>query len=373
VRVALDVSAIPARPAGAGVYVQELTRALDASGLDLSLVTGRDDGLRWQRLAPSAGIVEAVPRNRPARLAWEQALGASLARRMGADLWHGPHYTLPARLDLPGVVTLHDTTFFDHPEWHERSKVAFFQRMIRVAVHRAQVLISVSEQTTRRVQEILNPTAPLLTIPHGVDHARFHPGGPGQEEADLAALAALGVKPPFVVFQGTIEPRKDVPTLVRAFAPLAAGRPDVQLVLAGIEGWGTAEVDTAVRRTKLGDRVVRLGWVDAEVVPALFRRAEVVAYPSLEEGFGLPALEALACGAVLVTTRGTAMADVAAGAAVLIDPGDEAALADVLATLLDDADARAALRAAGPAIAAPYTWAACAARHVEAYRLALGA
>jgi len=306
------------------------------------------------------------------RLAWEQRLLPRLLARLRPDVHHGPHYTMPEAARLPKVVTVHDLTFFDHPEWHERSKVAFFQRKIRVAVHRAAVLVSVSEQTTRRVHELLRPTAPLVTIPHGVDHDRFHPGGPGQEEVDLAALAALGVKPPFVAFQGTIEPRKDVPTLVRAFAPLAAARPDVQLVLAGLEGWGTAEVDSAVRRAGLTDRVVRLGWVDADIVPALFRRAEVVAYPSLEEGFGLPALEALACGAVLVTTRGTAMADVAAGAATLIDPGDEAALADVLACLLDDADARAALRAAGPAIAAPYTWAACAERHVAAYRLALG-
>ena len=368
-KVAIDVSAVPAQPAGAGVYILELVRALaalDQPDLELALVARRDDESRWRALAPQHEVVAVAPARRPVRLVWEQSRGGRLARRLGADVWHGPHYTMPAALRVPAVVTIHDLTFLDHPEWHERAKVLWFPRMIRRSVRKAAVLVSVSAATTRRLEALLDPRQPVLTIPHGVDHHRFHPSD-GAARADLDRLAALGVAPPFVAFQGTVEPRKNVTGLVRAFARVAPAHPDLRLVVAGREGWGSAELDTAVAASGVGDRVVRLGYVDDDVVPALFRQATVVAYPAHEEGFGLPALEALACGAPLVTTTGTAMADVVEDAAVLVPPADDAALADAIGRLVDDPGEQARLSAAGPPVAARYTWRACAEGHVQAY------
>jgi glycosyltransferase involved in cell wall biosynthesis len=371
-RVAIDVSAIPAQAAGAGFYVLRMVEALAAAGaVDLDLVAGAGDAGRWRTLAPSAQVHPVAPARRPARLAWEQTYAPRVARRIGADLWHGPHYTMPLRADPPRVVTIHDLTFFDHPEWHERAKVVYFRPMMRAAARRADLLIAVSEFTARRLEDVLHPSVPVRIIPHGVDHGRFRPDGPGAPDADedLARLADLGVRPPFVAFVGTLEPRKDVPGLVRAFARIAADRPELQLVLAGRAAWGRAAVGSAVAASGVADRVVRLGYVDEDVPPALYRRAAAVAYPSFEEGFGLPSLEALACGAALVTSEGTAMADVAGDAALLVRPGAADALADALAALVDDTDGVAnRLRAAGPATAAPYTWEACAAAHVAAYR-----
>ncbi|HLH28195.1 MAG TPA: glycosyltransferase family 1 protein, partial [Acidimicrobiales bacterium] len=176
-------------------------------------------------------------------------------------------------------------------------------------------------------------------------------------------------------FVGTIEPRKDVPTLVRAFARAAAAHPDALLVLAGGRGWGSDDVERAVAAARLGDRVVRPGYVDDETVPALLRASAVVAYPARYEGFGLPALEALACGAPVVTTEGTAMAEVTGGAASLVGPGDVDALAEALDAELSgrppsEAEAR---RRRGLEVAGRFTWAASAARHVEAYRMAVQA
>jgi glycosyltransferase involved in cell wall biosynthesis len=360
VRVALDVSAVPSKPVGAGMYVLRLAEELSRRDeVDLLLVTRRDDGERWQAL----GDVEAVvPGPRPARLVWEQTLAP---RIRGIDLWHGPHYTMPLLRRGPTVVTIHDMTLLDRPEWHERSKVLYFGRMIRASVRRADALVSVSHHTARRLEALLHPRPPVVAAPLGVATERFHPDGPD----DARRLGGLGIRRPFIAFAGTLEPRKDVPALVRAFDRL--DRPELQLVLAGGRGWGADAIDAAVAASPRRDQILRPGYVDDAVVPALFRQAAAVGYPSLEEGFGLPALEALACGAALVTTTGSAMEDVVDDAALLVPPGDDAALAAALDRLLAGGPDVERLQRRGPEVAATFTWAACADAHVDAYRLAM--
>ena len=250
--------------------------------------------------------------------------------RSRVDLWHGPHYTAPLRVRIPTVVTVHDLTLLEHPEWHERPKALFFGRMIPAAVARAVVCVCVSRHTAERLAAVLPPVhgareREVVVIPHGVDHARFHPVPDAR--ADLAVLDALGVRPPYVAFLGTIEPRKDVSSLVRAFATVASSRPELRLVLAGGMGWDAGPVHSAIAASGVAHRIVRTGYVRDDVVAPLLRRAAVVVYPSLEEGFGLPALEALACGAPLVTTAGSSIEEFVGDAALLVPPGDVGALA----------------------------------------------
>jgi glycosyltransferase involved in cell wall biosynthesis len=370
-RLLLDVSAVPAHPVGAGVYTVQLARGLAAhDDVDLHLLARRGDAPRWADLAPKAAVHPEVPEGRPARLAWEQLRAPALAVRLDVDVWHGPHYTLPLRLATPAVVTVHDLTFFDHPEWHERSKVVFFTRMMRASTSRAAAIVAVSHHTEGRLRAVLSPTAPVTVAPHGVDHERFRPGNGDAD--DLAELAALGIRPPYIAFAGTLEPRKDLPTLVAAFARIAGARPDLRLVIAGRDGWGAVAVRDAAAASGVTTAIERTGWLPGAVLPAFFRQAAAVAYPSLEEGFGLPALEALACGAPLVTTTGSAMEEVVGDAALLVATRDVDALARDLGRVLDDDALAARLRAAGPVQAAPFTWEASVERHLAAYRVAAG-
>lgn len=351
-RVAFDVSAIPPRLTGAGVFVARLVRELSGAGdVDLALVSKKDDVERWS----SFGDVHPLaPSPRPLRLLWEQTGGPKAARATGASVWHGPHYTLPLRVPVPSVVTVHDLTFFDRPGAHERSKVLFFRRMIRAACRRADAVVCVSERTATRLRELVPVAGEVVTIPHGVDTDHFRPDGPAE---------ARGF--PYVLFVGTIEPRKNVDGLVRAFARLRQAHPEVHLLLAGLPGWGAQDVEVAIARTRSHDRVELLGYYPDEYLPHLIRGASAFVYPSAEEGFGLPVLEALACGVPAVTTADTVMADVADGAALLAPAGDEEALAAAIDTALTDP---APWRAAGPPVAARRTWAAAAAAHADLYR-----
>lgn len=372
-RLSLDVSAVPPKPAGAGRYTIDLARELARrDDVHVTFVARRDDAERWEALGPEGGVsVAAVaPTRRPLRLTWEQVRLPRLLPGLDVEVHHGPHYTMPERSRLPKVVTVHDLTFFDHPEWHERTKVPFFRRAIRVAARHADAVVCVSRTTAELLHARCSPLAPVHVIPHGVDLDRFTAVSP-DDAADDAHLEALGVRAPYVLFVGTIEPRKDVPTLVRAFDRIAGVHHDLRLVLAGGVGWGTEPVDKAIAEARHRGRVVRTGYVPDDAVPALLRRAAAVAYPALEEGFGLPALEALACGAPLVTTSGSAMEEVAAGAALLVEPADADGLSGALDMLvrgdvrLDDR------RRHGLEIAARHTWAASADAHVEAYRTLL--
>jgi glycosyltransferase involved in cell wall biosynthesis len=367
-RLSLDVSAVPARPAGAGHYTTALAGGLARhADVDLTLVARRGDESRWRDLVPDVSVQGAVPASRPARLAFEQIGLASVLRKSGASVHHGPHYTMPARPPFPCVVTIHDCTFFDHPEWHERSKAVFFRRAIRHAARHAAVVVCVSEVTATRLRAVCEVRVPVVVAPHGVDHARFT-AVEHVEGDDARLLAAAGVPPDraLVVFVGTLEPRKGVVPLVQAFDRVADARRDAVLVLAGQPGWGMAETERALAAARHADRIVRTGYLPDAAVPALLRSAAVAVYPALEEGFGLPALEALACGAPLVTTEGTAMAELAAGAALLSAPGDPRALADVLATAL--AEGRATPRhAEGIRVAAGRTWDESVRLHLQAY------
>lgn len=372
-RVSLDVSAVPVDPRGAGRYTLELAKALGRrDDLALTLVARTGDAGRWASLLPAASVLASAPGPRPLRLAWEQLSLPSVLRRQPLDVHHGPHYTMPERARLPVVVTVHDLTFFDHPQWHERAKVPFFRRAIRQAAARADVVVCVSDATARRLGELLHPTARVVVAHHGIDRDHFlpadHPSVSAEE--DRTVLSGYGIRQPYVAFLGTLEPRKGIDLLVAAFDRVAPAHKDLQLVIAGGRGWSAGETESAFAAMGHSDRLVRTGYLSDDVVPVLLRRAACVAYPARAEGFGLPVIEALATGVPVITTAGSVMDELAAGAALTFPSEDVGALAEVLEATVGGSGDTGSRRQAGLEVAARYTWAASAEEHVVAYRLA---
>ncbi len=388
-RLSLDVTAVPTNPVGAGQYTLQLAHALDQRpDAELLVVARRRDGSRWRAVTPGSGVITVAPELRPLRLGWEQVRLPSLLKHQAVAVHHGPHYTMPEHSKVPAVVTIHDLSFFEAPQWHERSKVLLFQRAIRVAARRAAVVVCPSQATADELARWCRVDGDVVVAHHGVDVERFRPveSVPGSDAARLSELGIgstraqgsggaggsgrLGDGTPFLVFVGTLEPRKDVPTLVHAFARVADRHPEARLVLAGGAGWGVSQVEEAVAASGMRNRIIRTGYVKDDIIPALFRSAVAVVYPALYEGFGLPALEAMACGAHLITTSGSAMEEVTADSATLVPPGDVVALSEALDGALDGNGPDAERRQRGLDIAARHTWAASASKHMEAYRLA---
>lgn len=371
-RILIDATPLPAQRVGVGSYVTSLVGSLGARGdVELHVLVKRRDVEELAALAPGATMHAAGPRSRPSRIVWEHTALPRWARRVRSGVFHGPHYTLPGGLPCPAVVTFHDPTFFTHPELHERAKVSYFRRAARLGARRASRVIAVSEYARRGAIEHAGvPEDRIEVVPLGVDHGRYTPtAGPDDERL----RARTGVVGPYVLWVGALEPRKDVPTLVSAFAELVADGLDHTIVLVGPRAWGAAAIGEAIERSGVADRVVRTGYVTEDEKIALYRGADAFVYPSIAEGFGLPVLEAMACGTPVITTTGSAPEEVAGDAAVLVAPQDTAELREAIRRVLGDASLAGDLRRRGPERARAFTWDRTAEATMRTYEHAVGA
>ncbi|AHI01278.1 glycosyltransferase family 1 protein [Kutzneria viridogrisea] len=363
----IDATAVPADRGGVGRYVDSLVAALDADGARLSVVCQTRDLELYSELAPNSRIVPARESvaTRTGRLAWEQTTLPGLVRGLGADVLHSPHYTLPLANRAASVVTLHDATFFTDPVLHSSVKARFFRFWTRASLSRATLCVVPSRATATELNRVAGADRRVLQIAqHGVDTDRFHVPSP-EEITQVRASLDLGDQP-YVAFLGALEPRKNVPALLRGFARACQGRAQPPtLVLAGQPGWDT-QVEHALDAVPHRIRVIRAGYLPLDQLAGFLGGSLLVAYPSLGEGFGLPVLEAMACGACVLTTRRLSLPEVGGDSVAYcgVGAGDVAA---ALTELLDDPARRSALAASAQLRAKEFSWAVSASRHREAY------
>jgi glycosyltransferase involved in cell wall biosynthesis len=348
-RAALEVAA-ELRSAGCSA-------AGEGEGVELLGVSARHRRPAPPEYRPTVPV-RALPLPRRALYdAWHHLRWPAVQRATGpVDVIHATGIALPPR-SAPLVVTVHDLAFLHEPANFTRRGVRFFRRALALATSQADLVLCSSAATAADCRRAGFAPDRLVVVPLGV---RARPALPEEVEA---VRHRYGLERPFVLWTGTVEPRKNLPVVVEAFRRLA--RPDLDLVLVGPAGWGP-DLDGLLQPVAQRARV--LGFLPRAELEAVYAAARVFCFPSLLEGFGLPVAEAMAQGTPVVTSQGTSTEEVAGGAALVVDPRDPAAVSEALALVLGDPAVAGRLAEAGRARAAELSWANTARLTLEAYR-----
>ncbi|MDQ1094836.1 glycosyltransferase involved in cell wall biosynthesis [Xanthomonas sacchari] len=365
---------------GVGRYTQELATQLAALPQIQSLRFLHGRRLRQDLPAPGPAptlvpwLRERLSGVQPAVDVYRRLHNAARSRALRGQapaLFHGCNYYLPA-FDGPCVATFHDVSIYRWAECHRADRVRYMRKELALSLRRAQLILTVSEFSRREIAAQFDwPLARIRAIPLA-GNAAFRPHRAQELQAPLQALGLQADG--YTLFLGTIEPRKNLQTLLQAYAALpAALRTRWPLVVAGHPGWHSEALHQRMAQAQRDGWLRYLGYVDETRLPALVAGARLFVFPSRYEGFGLPVLEAMGSGTPVLCSNAAALPEVAGDAAALFDPGDMDALVGLLARGLEDAAWRAALSAAGRRRAAEFDWRTCAERTAAAYRDAMRA
>jgi glycosyltransferase involved in cell wall biosynthesis len=373
-RIGIDITSAVRQGAGIGRFTRELIRAYLALDLPhehvLFAATG---GLPRSTTEPRLAYITQIAQARHLKVRicnlrvlsddwlhrlWHRArLPVPIEALIGrVDLFHEPDFVLPPTLPrTPTVLTVHDLTFIRDAESALPRLRRYLNRVVPRSVARATHILADSIATQNDLVELFGAPPEKITAIYGGVDGRF---APVRDPIRLTAVRAkydIGPEP-FILGLGTLQPRKNYRRLVQAFSELHPLTSDLRLVIAGGKGWLYDGIFSEVKRLGLEGRVLFPGFVDDDDLPALYSAAELLAYPSLYEGFGLPVLEAMACGTPVATSNTSSLVEVGGDAALLVEPTNVAAIADAIRRILTDADLRQALVAGGFDQARRFTW-----------------
>jgi glycosyltransferase involved in cell wall biosynthesis len=318
----------------------------------------------------------ALPTTSPMiRILWEQTVLPVLASGYQLDVLHAPLNVQPVACTVPVVLTIHDLTFIKYPDRFQALKQRYLATLTRYSARRARRILADSAATKRDVERYFGIAPHKVQVVYpGVDpDFRPHQSGSDTERAALASFRSRqGLPEHFVLYLGTLEPRKNVDRLVAAFAEVVKRGLPHALVLAGGKGWQFESIFAAVDRYGLTERVIFPGYVSRDEQPLWYTASDLFVYPSLYEGFGLPPLEALACGVPVVTSNTSSLPEAVGSAGITVDPGDVPALTNAMISVLTNSNRADQMRVDGIAHAASFTWQRAAESCVRAYRAARG-
>jgi len=345
------------RSAGISQYEQHVLEALGHiqanSPFRLTAITGEH---QWH---PPAGIRVYTPQwpvHHPlARILWEQGRLGRVLKRMNAQLYHGLAFVAPLHTPVPTVVTVHDLSFVHHADTFPAWKALYLKWFTRASIRRARRVIAVSESTRQDVIQWLSlPPHRVVTVYNGVS-SRFRPLPKPQVEA---WRREKGLPAQFILYLGTLQPRKNIATLVRAYAQWRQAHPhaSIPLILAGAKGWYYQDLFRLVETLGVREDVLFPGFVPSSELPYWYNAATLFAYPSLFEGFGLPVLEAMACGTPVIAANTTSLPELVGSAGLLIPPTDTHQWQRALERVLGDPSLRDHLVQQGLERARAFTW-----------------
>lgn len=384
-RVLLDDRPLRKSLTGVGNYIAQLLTLLPEHAPEVVAAPFLHTHLRrrdWRRPRAAAG-----PHGRPrgdGRVPWivraAMQAGYAVAFRWYAaryQLYHEPNH-VPMRCDLPTVTTIHDLSVVLHPEWHPADRVRWYEKEFKRGLRQTRHFIAVSEFTRRQMVESLGIPAEKITVTSQAPRAAFHRAGdlpqPGAAVSHDASELMPTIPDRFFLYVGTLEPRKNVEGLLDAYRELPQSiRREHSLVIAGAWGWKAGQIRDRLEARGLSGQVRLLGYLGDAQLAALYRRCIALVWPTWYEGFGLPPLEALACGAPVIVSDVASLPEVVGDAALRLDPADTVAWTLAMQRVAEDEALRTRLAAAGPAQAAKFTGERFIHGTLSAYRSALEA
>jgi glycosyltransferase involved in cell wall biosynthesis len=370
VRVGIDGRYIADHYPGIGRYTYNLAARLPELAPDTGFVLFHNPRLlntRYdlERLALNPNL-RLLPVDVSPRSLQEQYRLRSLARDLSLDLLHSPYYVLPYWLDCPSVVTMYDLIPLLYPQHLPHRWTAWiFRATASLAVRRAKHLIAISESTKRDLVRLLSAPESKITVTPLAADQRFLPL---DRQEWQNAISAYGLPERYILYLGINKPHKNLPFVVQVFHEL---RTDAKLVLAGKEDPRYPQVREEARRLRLGERVVFLGDVPEKDLSPIYNGAEVFVFPSLYEGFGLPVLEAMACGTPVVCSNSSSLPEIVGNAAISLDPADTGAWVAALTEVLESEELRAELRKRGLEQAERFSWQKTARDTLDVYQSVL--
>jgi glycosyltransferase involved in cell wall biosynthesis len=364
-RIGYDITPIGHQASGVGMYALHL----------LTHMAELDEGHEFLLLSNQAGHHGRVPAHRelhdawqpfPSRMLWMQCVLPQTLRSIGAQLCHYPNSIAPLRSPCPYVLTIHDMTLSMLPQHHPWRKQVLIRPLIPLVARRAARVITVSSSARDDIVRLLGlPPERVAVIPEAAG-AQFRPTSLAEQRR---VCAAYGLRQPYVLYIGTLEPRKNLVRLIRAWGELRRKRViEHQLVIVGAQGWQYGPIYQEAQLVGCADEVIFTGYLPGEDLPGLYSGADLFAFPSLYEGFGLPVVEAMACGTPVLISTTPALVEVAGEAAYAVDAHSVAAIKAGLEQVLCDAATREQMRAAGLARAAHFSWQHTARCTLEVYR-----
>jgi len=368
--LAFDATTIRGNKTGVGYYSARLLERLTAVGGDHNPI---DEVLV---LSNRELDFTPIPRCRlvdegrfPLRAVWMQAVLPFVLERLRPDLCHFTNFLGPYFTSAPYVVTFHDMTLELLPQCHTWKKRLLTRALSPEIARGARLIITPSQSAKRDLSRLLAiPEEKIRAIPHAPDsHFR-----PRRDRESIARIEKrYGIRSPYLLYVGTLEPRKNLMRAMTAFSRISSCYPDHRFYLAGDLGWRSKELLRTLEAIPSRDRIVRLGYVAEEDLAALYSNAELFVYPSLYEGFGFPVVEAMACGAPVVTSNTSSLAEIADGAALLVDPYDSEAIAEAMDRAMSDGEERERLRLAGLSRARSFSWERSTRETLQVYEEAL--
>jgi glycosyltransferase involved in cell wall biosynthesis len=374
VRIAIDYSAAVNQRAGIGRLVRNQVGALAEIDHENEYVLmharPNPGAVRQFPQAPNFRRREVGIRERWLTIAWHRIhlpLSAELFSGP-VDLFHSPDFVLPPVKKARTILTVHDLAFLLHPECAHEKLRAYLESVVPRSIERADFIIADSENTRNDVCVLMGVEPDKVAVVPGGVEERFAPVTDPVQLQQAREFARVGDKP-FIVAVSMLEPRKNLTTLMDAFAMLKLGGrlPDHKLVIGGGRGWLVEGIMNHHASSPVRDDIIMAGFVPDDLLAALYTSADVLAFPSLYEGFGLPVLEAMACGTPVVSSNSSCMPEVAEGAALMVDPKDVEQLAASLERAITDQELRANLRAKGLKRASEYTWDRAAQKLLSVY------